>query len=55
MPDRMRQAFDMHRFQGMKLVEIAARLSISKSTAQELVVDGVERCRRALKNNRSSI
>jgi RNA polymerase sigma factor (sigma-70 family) len=52
MPDRMRQAFEMHRFQGMTLVEIAARLSISKSTTQELVVDGVERCRRALKGHR---
>lgn len=48
MPERMRTAFEMHRFQGIKLVEIASRLAISKSLAQELVAEGVQRCRRAL-------
>lgn len=49
MPERMRLAFEMHRFEGIKLVEIAARLSISKSLAQTLVVDGVEQCKKALR------
>lgn len=52
MPDRMRIAFEMHRFQDVKLVDIAMRLSISKSLAHELVVEGVERCKKALRKNR---
>lgn len=52
MPDRMRIAFEMHRLQGIKLVDIAAHLSISKSLAHELVVEGVERCKKALRKNR---
>lgn len=52
MPDRMRIAFEMHRFQGVKLVDIAAHLSISKSLAHELVVEGVEQCKKALRKNR---
>lgn len=48
MPDRTRKAFEMHRFQGLKLVEIAAQLGISKSLAHELVVNGIERCKKAL-------
>lgn len=52
MPERMRIAFEMHRFQGIKLVDIAAHLSISKSLAHELVVEGVERCKMALRKNR---
>lgn len=51
MPERMRLAFEMHRFQGIRLVDIAERLAISKSTAQELVVEGLERCRRALRKS----
>ncbi|USI73661.1 sigma-70 family RNA polymerase sigma factor [Sphingomonas morindae] len=49
MPERMRRAVEMHRIQGVTLVEIGARLSISKSRAHELVVEGLERCRRALR------
>ena len=52
MPDRMRRAFEMHRFEGAKLVDIAATLSISKSLAHELVVEGVQRCRRSLRDGR---
>lgn len=51
MPERMKQAFELHRFHAVRLVDIAARLNISKSTAQELVVEGVERCRRALRRD----
>lgn len=50
LPQRTRRAFEMHRFQGIKLVAIAAQLGISKSLAQELVIDGVEHCKRALKS-----
>lgn len=49
LPKRTRRAFEMHRFEDMKLVEIAAELGISKSLAQELVMDGVEHCKKALR------
>lgn len=49
LPVRTRRAFEMHRFEEMKLVEIAAELGISKSLAQELVMDGVEHCKKALR------
>ena len=49
LPKRTRRAFEMHRFEGMKLVEIAAELGISKSLAQELVMEGVEYCKKALR------
>lgn len=49
LPKRTRQAFEMHRFEEMKLVEIAAALGISKSLAQELVMEGVEYCKKALR------
>lgn len=52
MPERMRIAFEMHRFQGVKLVDIAAHLRISKSLAHELVVEGVEWCKQALQKGR---
>jgi RNA polymerase sigma-70 factor (ECF subfamily) len=38
----------MHRFEGCKLREIAAVLEISLSSAQLLVVDGIEHCKRRL-------
>lgn len=47
LPERTRRAFVMHRVEGLKLVEIAQRLGISKSLAQQLVIDGLERCRTA--------
>lgn len=47
LPRRTREAFLMHRVHGMKLVDIAERLEISKSLAQQLVVEGLERCREA--------
>lgn len=47
LPERTRRVFVMHRIEGLKLVEIAQRLGISKSLAQQLVVDGLERCRTA--------
>ncbi|WP_255406189.1 sigma-70 family RNA polymerase sigma factor [Novosphingobium sp. CF614] len=49
LPKRTRRAFEMHRFEDMKLVEIAAELGISKSLAQELVMEGVEYCKKALR------
>lgn len=47
LPERTRQAFLLHRVHGLKLVDVAARLGISKSLAQQLVVDGLEACREA--------
>ncbi|MFW7268161.1 RNA polymerase sigma factor [Gluconacetobacter sp. Hr-1-5] len=46
MPEQMRIAFEMHRFGGSKLREIAAFLNISVSMAHVLVSEAVERCRR---------
>lgn len=45
LPDRTRQAFLLHRVEGLTLVEIGARLGVSKSVAHELVTDAVEHCR----------
>ncbi|MFT4057539.1 MAG: sigma-70 family RNA polymerase sigma factor [Novosphingobium sp.] len=45
MPERMRIAVEMHRLGGRKLREIAEHLGVSVSTAQVLVIDGIERCR----------
>jgi RNA polymerase sigma-70 factor (ECF subfamily) len=47
LPERTRQAFILHRFKGMRLVDIGVRLKISKSVAHELIVDAVEHCRKA--------
>lgn len=49
MPERMRAAVEMHRIRGMKLKEVAAALGISLTTAHELVAQGVEWCRSALR------
>lgn len=49
LPDRNRRAFEMHRFEDMKLVEIAEELGISKSVASELVIETIEFCKKALR------
>lgn len=49
LPVRTRRAFEMHRFDGMKLIEIAAELGISKSVASELVIEAIEFCKKAVK------
>ncbi|WP_170150902.1 sigma-70 family RNA polymerase sigma factor [Hephaestia caeni] len=49
LPARTRRAFEMHRFEDMKLTEIAAELGISKSVASELVIEAVEFCKKALR------
>jgi RNA polymerase sigma factor (sigma-70 family) len=46
LPERTRIALEMHRFGGCKLREIAAALGISQTLAHELVMRGVEHCRR---------
>lgn len=48
LPVRTRVAFSLHRLGGYKLREIAARMDISVTLAQTLVVDGTEHCRRRL-------
>ena len=48
LPERTRIAFEMHRFGGATLKEIAAFLGISVSLAQMLVVDGAEHCKQRL-------
>jgi len=49
LPERTRIAFEMHRFGGCKLREIAAFLEVSLPWAQRLVADGLLHCRRRLK------
>lgn len=49
LPVRTRRAFEMHRFEDMKLIEIADELGISKSLVSELVIDAVEFCKEALR------
>lgn len=49
LPVRSRRALEMHRFEDMKLVEIAEELGISKSLASELIIDAVEYCKKALR------
>jgi len=48
LPKRTRIAFEMHRFGGCKLREIAAFLEISLPLAQVLVADALEHCRERL-------
>ncbi len=48
LPERTRIAFEMHRFGGAKLREIAAFLDISVSLANLLVLDGAEHCKQRL-------
>jgi len=49
LPVRTRRAFEMHRFEDMKLIEIAQELGISTSLASELVIEAVEFCKKALR------
>lgn len=48
LPERTRVAFEMHRFGGARLREIADYLGISLSMAQVLVDDALEHCKRHL-------
>jgi RNA polymerase sigma-70 factor (ECF subfamily) len=49
LPVRTRRAFEMYRFEDMKLIEIADELGISKSLVSELVIEAVEFCKKALR------
>lgn len=46
LPERMRQAFHMHRFQDMTYKEIAEALSISQGLAHRLVAQATAQCMR---------
>ncbi|TAJ88378.1 MAG: sigma-70 family RNA polymerase sigma factor [Reyranella sp.] len=48
LPERTRIAFEMHRFGGCKLREIAAFLGISLPLAQVLVTDALQHCKHRL-------
>lgn len=48
LPDRTRMALEMHRFDGMKLREIAAELGISVALAHGLVYEGLDHLRKRL-------
>nr|WP_086491010.1 sigma-70 family RNA polymerase sigma factor [Novosphingobium panipatense] len=47
LPERTRQAFLLHRVEGLTLVEVGTRLGLSKSLVHELVVSALEQCRKA--------
>lgn len=47
LPERTRQAFLLHRVEGLTLVEAGSRLGLSKSLVHELVVSALEHCREA--------
>lgn len=49
LPERMAIAVRLHRLEGARLKDIAQRLGISVTAAHGLVVEGVDRCRRALR------
>jgi RNA polymerase sigma factor (sigma-70 family) len=48
LPERTRMAVEMHRFDGLKLREIAAELGISVALAHSLVYDGLDHLRKRL-------
>ncbi len=48
LPERSRTAFEMHKFGGARLRDIAAFLGVSLSMAQVLVEDAMEHCKREL-------
>lgn len=48
LPERTRIAFEMHRFGGCKLREIAAFLDLSVPRAQALVAEAVQHCKHRL-------
>ncbi|WP_420548044.1 RNA polymerase sigma factor [Curvivirga sp.] len=51
LPERTRKAFELCRFGGMKLTDIAAELDVSVGTAHNLVKTALEHCKSRLKNN----
>lgn len=48
LPSRTRAALEMHRFEGLKLKEIATQLNISVTLAHSLVTEGLLHCRNRL-------
>lgn len=52
LPERTRDAFLLNRIEGLTLVEVGARLGLSKSVVHDLVVSALERCRKTLGRGR---
>ncbi|MBS0967190.1 sigma-70 family RNA polymerase sigma factor [Acetobacter okinawensis] len=50
LPERTRIAVELHRLEGLKTREVAARLGISVTRAHTLIAEGVAYCRRRLKS-----
>lgn len=48
LPERTRIALELHRFEGLTLKDIAARLGISVARVHSLVYEGLEHCRKRL-------
>lgn len=49
LPEPMRRAIAMHRLRGCKLREIAAELDISVTQVHRLIADGLDQCRRLIR------
>lgn len=49
LPQRTRIALELHRFEGWKLKDIASRLDISVTLTHSFIQDGLDACRRRLK------
>lgn len=49
LPERSRTALELHRFEGLKLKDIALRMGISVGQAHRLVHDALDHCRQRLR------
>ncbi|WP_421780294.1 sigma-70 family RNA polymerase sigma factor [Kiloniella litopenaei] len=49
LPEKTRQAFELHRFSGLKLADIARQLDVSLGTAHSMVASALEHCKESLK------
>ncbi len=49
LPERTRLAFELHRFSGLKLVDIASQLNVSLGTAHAMVASALDHCKASLK------
>lgn len=48
LPERMRRAVKLYKFEGLKLREVAEHMGISVALAHSLVLDGIEHCAQRL-------
>lgn len=49
LPEKTRIAFELHRFSGLKLADIADQLEVSLGTAHSMVASALEHCKESIK------